>query len=317
MKLHSLKVKRLSWTLILVKDDEFLCAKFVMAAHSPMLRAMLTSNMAEVAKQEIKLNHINKDIMQIILDYMHCENMSVHKDQLMDLAAAADYLQMTELKEMCLNEVPDILERSNVIEWWKEAAKMTYSNIKNQCEKIMAADFSVIAQQTDFLNLELDDVKHYTTSICRDTVTSDNVLDRAMGWVNYKEERIMHLEDILKSIRLSQCSSEGLTVITETYESLFDKVPIVYKLLNMITVASRKSKTISNAIVIVGGQVGNDVNRVCWKVDHSDQITQLCDIPVDDLEVKFSVCVIPQGCVITGGADKRLCMMFMLQQNHG
>ena len=83
---------------ILVKDDEFPCAKFVMAAHSPMLHAMLTSNMAEVAKQEIRLDHISKDIMQIILDCMYCENVSFHKDQLMDLAAAADYLQMTELK---------------------------------------------------------------------------------------------------------------------------------------------------------------------------------------------------------------------------
>ena len=35
-----------------VKDDEFPCTKFVMAAHSPMLRAMLTSDMAEVAKQK-------------------------------------------------------------------------------------------------------------------------------------------------------------------------------------------------------------------------------------------------------------------------
>ena len=83
-----------------VKDDEFPCAKFIMAAHSPMLRAMLTSGMAEVAKQEIRLDHIRKDIIQIILDFMYCEDVNFHKDQLMDLLAASDYLQMAELKEM-------------------------------------------------------------------------------------------------------------------------------------------------------------------------------------------------------------------------
>ena len=46
-----------------------------MAVHSPMLRAMLTSDMAEVAKQEIRLDHISKDIIQIILDYMYCEDV--------------------------------------------------------------------------------------------------------------------------------------------------------------------------------------------------------------------------------------------------
>ena len=88
-----------------VKDDEIPCAKFVIAAHSPKLRAMLTSDMAEVAKQEIRLDHIRKDIIQVILDYMYCEDVSFHKGQLMDLLSAADYLQMMELKEMCLVEV--------------------------------------------------------------------------------------------------------------------------------------------------------------------------------------------------------------------
>ena len=134
-----------------VKDDEFSCAEFIMAAHSPMLRAMLTSNMAEVAKQEIRLDHIHKDIIQIILDYMYCEDVSFHEDHLMDLIAAADYLQMTELKQMGLDEVPAILDHGNVIAWWKEAIKMNYDNIKEQCEEMMAANFQQISQQIDFL----------------------------------------------------------------------------------------------------------------------------------------------------------------------
>ena len=146
-----------------VKDDEFPCAKFVMAAHSPMLRAMLTSDMAEVAKQEIRLDHISKDIVQIILDYMYCEDVSFHKDQLMDLIAAADYLQMTELKAMCLDEVPDILEPVNVISWWKEAAKMNYDAIKQPCEEVMAANIKQISHQTDFQNLDLSEMQHYVS----------------------------------------------------------------------------------------------------------------------------------------------------------
>ena len=124
-----------------VKDDEFPCAKFVMAAHSPMLRSLLTSDMAEIAKQEIRLDHICKDIIQIILDYMYCENVSFHKDQLMDLIATADYLQMTELKQMGLDEVPGMLDLENVISWWKEATKMNYDSIKEQLEEMMVENF--------------------------------------------------------------------------------------------------------------------------------------------------------------------------------
>ena len=207
---------------------------------------------------------------------------------------------------MCLDEVPDILESSNVIEWWKEARKMNYDDTKNQCEEIMATNFSAVSQQTDFVNLELNDVKHYITNICRHTVGSDSVLNQAMRWVNYKEERIMHLEDILKSVQLTQCSSEGLSAVTKTYESLFEKVPIVYRLLNIALAGATKS----NTVVVVGGEVRDEVSRTCWRVDHSDQIVPLCDIPDNDLTERFSVCTIPQGFVITGGLDEYLCMMF-------
>ena len=160
-----------------VKDDEFPCAKFVMAAHSPMLHAMLTSDMAEVTKQEIRLDHINKDIIQIILAYMYCEDITFHRDQLMDLIAAADYLQMTELKKMCLNEVPAVLEPGNVISWWKEATKMNYATIKEPCEELMAANIIQISHQIDFLNLDLNEMQHYVGDICSGNVKSDNIVD--------------------------------------------------------------------------------------------------------------------------------------------
>ena len=163
-----------------VKDYEFPCAKFVMAANSPMLRAMPISDMAEVAKQEIRLDHITNEIIQLILDYMYCEDVRFHKDQLMALIAAADYLQMTELKEMCLDEVPDILEPGNVISWWKEAVKMNYNAIKEQCEEIMAESVKQISQHADFLNLDMNEMQRYVGDICVHDVNIDDVLDSAM-----------------------------------------------------------------------------------------------------------------------------------------
>ena len=297
-----------------VKDDEFPCAKFVMAAHSPMLRAMLTSDMAEVAKQEIRLDHIRKDIIQIILDFMYCEDVSFHKDQLMDLLAASDYLQMAELKEMCLDEVPDILEPGNVIEWWKEATKMNYDTITKPCEMIMAANFKHIAQQTDFLNLDLKDIQYYVSDICGETGLNNDIVDAVIRWTANKEERVALLEDLLSKIQLNKCTDEGLEGIMKTHESLLDKTPMVYKLLfkTLSGIRADTSKIMSDTVVIVGGQDGNKVNQVCWKVDQSDEIVQLCDIPSSDLGEKCSVCEIPQGFVMTGGTGSLICMMFTI-----
>ena len=246
-----------------VKDDEFPCTKFIMAIHSPMLRAMLTSDMAEVAKQEIRLDHIRKDIIQIILDYMYCEDVIFHKHQLMDLIAAADYLQMTELKQMGLDEVPDILEAGNVISWWKEAAKMNYDDIKERCEEMIAENSRHISQQTDFLNLDFNKIQHYISDICSETVSSDDLIDVTLKWVGHEEERVPYLEDLLNKVQLNKCSAEGSKAGMKNHQSVLDKTPMVYRLLleTLVDIATAAPKvSIDTRIVVVCGEKGDKVN---------------------------------------------------------
>ena len=91
--------------------------KVVVAIHSPMLKAMLKSDMSEVAKQSVNLNHMDIEIFKIIYDYMYYEHISFDSDQLMELFKASDYLQIKQLREMCVDEIPTILEPANAISW--------------------------------------------------------------------------------------------------------------------------------------------------------------------------------------------------------
>ena len=295
------------------KDDTIPCSKFIMAAHSPMLRAMLASNMAEVAKQEIRLDHMDLGIIQIILDYMYCENISFHKDQLMDLIAAADYLQMTELKEMCLDEVPAILEPANVITWWKEAFKMNYDAITDRCEEIIAANVNQVSQQDDFLNLSIAEMQHYVSSVCKDSVKADDVLDAVMRWVSYNEGRQTHLEDLLLNVQLTKCFAKCIKSTLQNYETLLDQQPMMYKLLSNtladISAALEASCKAETRMVVVGGQKGKEANQVCWEVNEG--FKKLYYIPHSNIADRSSVCKTPKGFAITGGVGRNSCFMFV------
>ena len=54
---------------ITIDDKPIPCHKLMLAAHSPVIKGMLRSNMSEVAKQSMTLNHIKPDIMKALLDY--------------------------------------------------------------------------------------------------------------------------------------------------------------------------------------------------------------------------------------------------------
>ena len=99
----------------------------------------------------------------------------------------------------------------------------------------------------------------------------------------------------------------------KSHTSLLDMTPMVYKLLSntLADIATDTSKATTDTVVVIGGQEGDEVSPVCWKVDQTGQIVRLCSIPVDDLSVRFSVCKTPQGFILTGGAEKKLCIMFI------
>ena len=219
---------------------------------------------------------------------------------------------MTELKQMGLDEVPNILENANVISWWKEAAKMNYDSINELCEEMMVANLKQISQQTDFLNLDVNEMNHYVIDICSDTVSSDVTVDALMRWVGHEDERVALLEDHLHKVQLNNCSEKGIKAVIKTHEALLDKTPMVYKLLLKTSADSRndESKTLTASVVIVGGRYDRKANKACWKVN-KDGMMHLCDIPVCKVGINISVCVVPQGFVVTGGAGSKMCIMFI------
>ena len=297
---------------IWIKDDFIPCHKLVLALYSPYMRAMLMSNMVEATKQEVRLDHIGKDIMHIILEYMYNNTVNFRNDQLMDLIATSDYLQMTELKQMCVDEVLAILEPTNVIMWWKEANKMNLENIQSRCEEMMTVDFKQVglSQQPDFLKLEFAALQDYLIQICADKVKSDDVLDAAMRWVSGEEDRVVHLEALMQDIHLDKCSAEGIRNVMKTHEAILDKQLIMYKFLsNTLSDISMAAVASSKQMIILGGEIHDEVNRVCWKVSQSG-IEKLFDIPID-ITFNSTICKLPEGFAITGGVDSKLCMMFV------
>ena len=313
-----------------IKDDFLPCHKFIVALHSPYMKAMLTSDMTEVAKQETRLDHIDMDIVKIILAYMYTEDFSVHKDlQLMDVITAADYLHMKELKEMCLKEVPAILEVGNVLEWWKMCGKIDLDTTKEHCEELMATAFVEITTHREFLRLNHAEVTDYFNHVCGQNIERDDMLKAAMYWANHDAtERLEYLDDLLQQIQLDKCSMQGIGIVMKSYAALLDQQPMLYKVLSSAMADLCDSSTSSGAVsskpvkqhsqqqnksvvVIVGGCAYGQVNRVCWKLNEKNKIEELCQIPADDLAEYHSVCKTPHGFVITGGKDSDLCLMFM------
>ena len=123
-----------------------------------------------------------------------------------------------------------------------------------------------------------------------------------------------------RSLKLRKCSQEAVLDIMKTYKTPIVASTNAYELLiealQQITTKefeqlSPKSKAkVKEMLVIVGGDINSQVSRVCWYLDSSNQIVELCKIPYDDLACNHSVCATPLGFSITGGANSDLCIIY-------
>ena len=149
----------------------------------------------------------------------------------------------------------------------------------------------------------------------------DDVLRAAMQWTTQDtEDRLSHLEDLLKEIQLENCSQKAVLNVMKTHRRMvvanIEAYDLLTDALEQITtkdtenLSPKLTAKVREVLVVTGGQADDNVNLVCWYLDSSNQIVELCRIPYNDLAPYHSICMTPVGFAITGGEDSNLCIMY-------
>ena len=201
------------------------------------------------------------------------------------------------------------------------ADKLNLPDVKPRCMDIMVSNFTEVSQLKDFMSMSDAEVQDYFGAVIGSDIHSDGILNGIMRWISHDaENRLIHLEDQLKQVELSNCSVQGIADVMRTYKTLVvSNMDVFTMLMDAIkeNSAKQEKKQLPKAkpsgeyeLVVVGGNVDSDVNRECYRLDQSKQMAKLCDIPYD-LKKRHSVCKTSQGFVITGGEGSDLCVMYI------
>ena len=192
-------------------DKSFNCHKAILSANSPVLKAMMKPHTAEASSGEVKLDNIPPDILQLLLTYMYTEEINVPMDLLSSLVEACDYLQLSELKEYCLERALEQLQPSHALSWNKVADTLSLDDMKTQCSRILQYSFKAVAKSMEFFELTLEQLNCCIADVQKKDVDSDDLLDAALGWISHQpSQRVNNMEDLLQKIPLANCSLQCL-----------------------------------------------------------------------------------------------------------
>ena len=86
---------------LLVGDRRFPAQRFVLAAFSDYFRAMFQHDLREHDHDQIRLNDLDADSVEKILDFCYESRIEVSQDNVESLLATARFLQVDEVKDYC------------------------------------------------------------------------------------------------------------------------------------------------------------------------------------------------------------------------
>ena len=220
---------------ILSGKQSFNCHKVILAGSSPVLHAMVRSGMREASKSQADFDTIPPTVMQLVLEYIYTGEVTVPHEHLQQTIDAADYLQLLELKEICLSEAVTAFKPSNVVSWYKLADRLDVCELKSKCAEVMSASLGEVSHCTEFQELSFAEVNSFMSSAEETNADPDDLLEASLQWINSKlSERIDCMEELLQKIQLLKCSVECLENEMETHEALFMSCPIGYKMVTKV-----------------------------------------------------------------------------------
>eukprot|EP00794_Sanderia_malayensis_P000448 gene448-1089_t len=203
--------------VLLCRDKEFFAHKSFLCAASPYIRDYFSVS-DDLASPGVKLdlsNSIPPAIMEDLLQFMYIGEVCVHKENVRELIAASDFLQMTNLKDIVCRFYEKKLCASNCLSISSLADEFNCVSLKKSADKYVCRHFVSVSQSNEFLALNVDQVVHIISRDNLNVVCEERVFEAVVNWIKRdEEERSTHLPKLLQHIRLP--------IINKYY--IFDKV---------------------------------------------------------------------------------------------
>ena len=171
--------------VVVAGETEFPCHRVILAAASEFFKAALTTDMREAREGKITLHDVTADVFSTLLSSIYEHKNVLTDDNLFDVWAAADMLQMRSLIAQCVAKCKKIfdteLSTENCIDYLIKV-RLLNPQIKQQALEFIGNHFSDFQIQLKLTLLKVDELKSLMTMKGLNVSLEDDAIERVLLW---------------------------------------------------------------------------------------------------------------------------------------
>ncbi len=200
---------------IIVDDEELSVHKNILSASSVFFHDIF-SRITNQEENKITLKNLNGKTMDDILHFIYTGEAYIHDDNVRQLVATANFLNLEGLKEMSVAYLERKLIPPNAVEILILARKHNCERLQETCEKLICDNFVMVSKTEGFKKCTLEIIMYFVEKEELKVLKEEEVYEAVIDWVKYNAyDREKHLPKILQHVRLPLMSPFYLSEYVE------------------------------------------------------------------------------------------------------
>ncbi|XP_065510951.1 kelch-like ECH-associated protein 1 isoform X1 [Caloenas nicobarica] len=185
-----------------VPPADFLAHKIVLAASSPVFKAMFTTGLRERGMEVIPIEGVHPRVMERLVEFAYTASISVGEKCVLHVMNGAVMYQIDSVVRACCDFLVQQLHPSNAIGIANFAEQIGCLELQQKAREYIYMNFAEVSKQEEFFNLSHCQL---VTLISRDELNvrcESEVFHACINWVKHDcANRRLYVQALLRAVR--------------------------------------------------------------------------------------------------------------------
>ena len=237
---------------IATETRRFPVHKCVIGVASEFFKKAITTEMKEKYENFVTVNNVCPDTMEMVLNHIYGEEVSITNENIDHLFAASDYLEIFTLNSACVEYISKTeINEENYLAVWIFAQENNFQDLLQRCINFVEQNFVKISEEKLFLSISTSYIESFLAR--RGASFPENTFFELISkWVEYdKENRKDQFAKLFELVNLDDLDPEYVTNTVSEHELVLNNLECLQKVMKIVRKTAKAASSVTDEILFM------------------------------------------------------------------